>query len=45
MAGLPDDNLYQIPFLQGNDTFFDWVNAYNTLAVNKLNNIKLYNFL
>ena len=45
MAGLPDDNLYQIPFLQGNDTFFDWVNSYNTLAVNKLNNIKVYNGL
>ena len=22
---LADDNLYQIPFLQGNDTFYDWV--------------------
>ena len=45
MAGFPDDNLYQIPHLQGNDTFYDWVNAYNTLAVNKLNNIKIYDGL
>ena len=45
MAGKPDDNLYQIPYLQGNDTFYDWVNYHNTLHVNKLNNIKIYNGL
>jgi len=45
MAGLPDDNLYQIPYLQGNDTFYDWVNYHNTLHVNKLNNMKIYDGL
>ena len=45
MTGLPDDNLYQIPYLQGNDTFHDWVNYHNTLHVNKLNNLKIYDGL
>lgn len=45
MAGLPDDNLYQIPYLQGNDTFYDWVNYHNTLHVNKLNKLKIYDGL
>ncbi len=40
--GNTDDNLYQIPYLQGNDTFLDWVCHYNTLGLNKLNNIQLY---
>ena len=39
---LADDNLYQIPFLQGNDTFYDWVNYHNTLLVGKLNNMRVY---
>ena len=38
-----DDNYYQIPSLTGNDTFLDWVNHYNTLVVNKLNNSLIYN--
>ena len=42
MAALTDDNLHQIPYVQSNTTFFDWVNQYNTLVVNKLNNIKTF---
>ena len=39
---LADDNLYQIPIQQGNDTFYDWVNYHNTLLVGKLNNMRVY---
>jgi len=42
MANNVNDNLYTIPYVTGNHTFADWVSHYNTLAINKLNLIKVY---
>ena len=42
MADNVNDNLYPIPYITGNFTFADWASHYNTLAINKLNLMKIY---
>ena len=37
-----DDNNYQIPYLTETTTFLSWANYHNTLVVNKLNSMKIY---
>jgi hypothetical protein len=41
--GFTEDNLYQIWNLTPNTTFADWVSHYNTLVVEKLNRMTVYN--
>jgi len=43
MANEVSDNNYIIPYLTGNHTFADWASYYNTLVVNKLNLLKVFN--
>jgi len=41
--GFTEDNLYQIWNLTSSTSFADWVSHYNTLVVDKLNSMSVYN--
>jgi hypothetical protein len=43
IMGFTEDNLYQIWNLTQSTTFADWVSHYNTLVVEKLNRMSVYN--